>query len=219
MPAVLEFFFDYSSPWTYLLFSQIEELCRRCGAELQWRPVLVGGIFNTVNPSVYEMRKSMAKPGVRIKMHYMNRDMQEWADAYGIKIRGPYGGTAEKLAVFPVNSAKVLRGAFLAMDKGVMSAYSWAVFRAYWGDGLDISQDDVVRKICASVGMDGDEVLKYAASPEAKRRLRENTDECARRGGFGSPTVFIGKDMYFGNDRLPLIERRLRLAASSTAKL
>ena len=57
MPGRVEFFYDYSSPWTYLAFTRIEELCRRCDAELVWRPILVGGIFNTVNPSVYESRE------------------------------------------------------------------------------------------------------------------------------------------------------------------
>ena len=106
MPAKVEFFYDYSSPWTYLAFTRIEELCRGRGAELEWRPILVGGIFNTVNPSVYESRE---RP-VPAKARYMAKDLKDWADYYGLTIRFPP-------AVFPMNSVKSLRGALVALDK------------------------------------------------------------------------------------------------------
>src|SRR4029079_11404488 len=91
----VEFFYDYSSPWTYLAFTRIEELCRRHDAELIWRPILVGGIFNTVNPSVYQSRE---RP-VPAKARYMFKDLHDWARLYGITIKFPP-------SVFPVNSVK-----------------------------------------------------------------------------------------------------------------
>src|SRR6185503_2148603 len=103
--ARVELFYDYSSPWTYLACSRIEELCRRCDAELVWRPILVGGIFNTVNPSVYETR---AKP-VPAKARYMLKDLQDWARYYGLQLVFPP-------SVFPVNSVKALRGALVALE-------------------------------------------------------------------------------------------------------
>ena len=196
--ARLEFFFDCSSPWTYLAFHRIEEVCRETGAELVWRPILVGGVFNAVNASVYEQR---AKP-VPAKARYYAKDLRDWARFYGLRIGQP--------AVFPVNSVKAMRGAFFALERGVLPDYARAIFEAYWGDLQDISQDAVLQPIVARVGLPVDEFAKRIAAPEYKARLRENTDELIARGGFGSPTIFVdGSDMYFGNDRLTLVREAL----------
>lgn len=194
--ARVEFFFDCSSPWTYLGFEGIQKLCAETGAELVWRPILVGGVFNAVNPSVYEQR---ARP-VPAKARYYQKDLADWARAAGLEIGQP--------EVFPVNSVKAMRGALFAEERGVIAAYARAVFEAYWGQGLDISRDEVLAGIAAGVGLEPDEYFGRITSPEYKARLRENTEELVRRGGFGSPTFFVdGDDMYFGNDRLPLVRR------------
>lgn len=195
----VELFFDYSSPWTYLACSRIEELCRGCDAELEWRPILVGGIFNTVNPSVYEARSNP----VPAKAHYMMKDLQDWARYYGLRIVFPP-------SVFPVNSVKALRGALVALEHGKISAYGRRVFETYFGEDRDISQDAVLRAIVDEVGLDGDEFFAKIGQAAYKDRVRANTDECVRRGGFGSPTLFVGDAMFFGNDRLVLVEHELR---------
>jgi 2-hydroxychromene-2-carboxylate isomerase len=200
----VEFFYDYSSPWTYLAFSRIEDVCRRHRAELEWRPMLVGGIFNTVNPSVYESRE---RP-VPAKAHYMAKDLRDWSDLYGLEIRFPP-------SVFPVNSVKSLRGALVALERGKISPYSHAVFAAYWGADRDISRDDVLGDVVRDVGLDPAEYFEKIASPAYKERIRANTDECIRRGGFGSPTIFVGDSMFFGNDRLVLVERELEKRGDS----
>jgi len=197
--ARLEFFFDCSSPWTYLAFHRIEDVCRETTALLVWRPILVGGVFNAVNTSVYEQR---AKP-VPAKARYYGKDLRDWARSYDLHIGQP--------AVFPVNSVKAMRGAFFALEHGVLPQYARAVFEAYWGDLLDISQDAVLHPIVARVGLPVDEFARRIAAPEYKARLRENTDELIARGGFGSPTMFVnGSDMYFGNDRLTLVREALQ---------
>jgi 2-hydroxychromene-2-carboxylate isomerase len=196
--ARLEFFFDCSSPWTYLAFHKIESVCREANAELEWRPILVGGVFNAVNPSVYESR---AKP-VPAKARYYAKDLRDWTRHYGLKIGQP--------PVFPVNSVKAMRGAFFALERGVLPEYARAVFETYWGELEDISQDAVLEKIVARVGLPRDEYFAAIAKPEYKDRLRANTDELIARGGFGSPTMFVGgTDMYFGNDRLELVREAL----------
>ncbi len=196
--ARLEFFFDCSSPWTYLAFHKIEALCKETGAELTWRPILVGGVFNAVNPSVYEQR---AKP-VPAKARYYAKDLRDWTRFYGLRIGQP--------PVFPVNSVKAMRGAFFALERGVLPAYARAVFEAYWGDLLDISQDEVLAKVVERVGLPRAEYFAAISLPEYKERLRANTDELIARGGFGSPTLFVdGTDMYFGNDRLELVRAAL----------
>ncbi len=200
--ARVEFFYDYSSPWTYLAFTRIEDLCRRHGAELVWRPILVGGIFNTVNPSVYESRE---RP-VPVKARYLWKDLHDWARFQDVAIRFPP-------SVFPVNSVKALRGALVALEHGCIGPYSARVFAAYFGEDRDISRDDVLRAIATEVGLDPDAFLAAIATQPYKDRVRANTDECVARGGFGSPTMFVGDDMYFGNDRLVLVEAALAKAS------
>jgi 2-hydroxychromene-2-carboxylate isomerase len=192
----IEFFFDCSSPWTYLGFHGVQELAADVGAEIVWRPILVGGVFNEVNKSVYEQR---ANP-VPAKARYYGKDLRDWARAYGLAIGQP--------AVFPVNSVRAMRGAFVALERGCIASYARAVFEAYWRDLEDISQDDVLARVVERVGLDRAAFFRAIDEPEVKAKLRANTDELIRRGGFGSPTFFVnGDDMYFGNDRLPLVRR------------
>ena len=195
MPKKLEFFYDCSSPWTYLAFTRIEAVAAR--ADLVWRPFLVGGVFNTVNPSVYETRTNP----VKAKARYYVKDLQDWARFYGLKIGNP--------TVFPVNSVKAMRGAFVAIEHGKVSPYSRAVFEAYWGEDRDVSRDEVLRDIVRATGLDPDGFFKKIATPEYKDKLRVNTEEVIARGGFGSPTMFVDGEMFFGNDRLMLVEHRL----------
>jgi 2-hydroxychromene-2-carboxylate isomerase len=197
--AKLEFFFDCSSPWTYLAFHRIEDLAREAAAELVWRPILVGGVFNQVNPDVYEQR---AKPNPR-KARYYVKDLGDWADFCGLRIGQP--------PVFPVNSVKAMRGVFVAEEHGCVSPYVRSVFEVYWGDLEDISRDEILAGIVDRVGLDRDEFFEKTSSPPYKAKLWANTEELIERGGFGSPTLFVdGDDMYFGNDRLPLVSAALR---------
>ncbi len=200
MPApLIEFFFDCSSPWTYLAFSGIEPLAAEYGAEIRWRPFLVGGVFNTVNPSVYASREHP----VPAKQAYMRKDLQDWARAAGLRIRFPP-------SVFPVNSVKAMRGCLLLEAEGGLVPFARAVFDAYWGEDKDVSQDAVLAEICTGLGIDPRRFFAGIADAAIKDRLRANTEELVCRGGFGTPTLFLdGDDMYFGNDRLPLLREAL----------
>ena len=202
---MIEFFFDCSSPWTYLAFHNIQPLAAEFGAEIAWRPILVGGIFNTINPSVYEGR---AHP-VPAKARYSGKDLQDWARVAGLKIKMPP-------SVFPVNSVKAMRICLVLAPQAKLVPFARAVFEAYWGDDADISQDGVLTGICGRLGLDAAALLAAQAEPAVKDQLRANTDEVMRRGGFGSPTIFVGgADMYFGNDRLPLVRAALQRARAS----
>ncbi len=195
----VEFFFDCSSPWTYLCFHRMAALAEELSFEVAWRPILVGGVFNAINQEIYQTR---ANP-VPAKRDYQAKDIADWARHCGLAIRWPP-------TVFPVNSVKAMRGAFVAEDEGRLLAYARAVFEAYWGRDEDISQDEVLKAIVARVGLEPEPYFKRIASPELKARLRDNTDELVQRGGFGSPTIFVGDgDMYFGNDRMPLIREAI----------
>lgn len=193
--ATLEFFFDCSSPWTYLAFSQIEAVAKRTEAKLVRRPILVGGVFNAVNQSVYEQRSNP----VPAKAKYHAKDLLDWARHYGIAINWP--------SVFPVKSVDAMRGAIVADARDKLPAYARRVFEAYWGEGQDISQEAVLKSIAGEAGLDPDAFWSQVKSDSIKARLKENTEDLIARGGFGSPTMFVeGNDMYFGNDRLELVE-------------
>ncbi len=191
---MIEFFFDCSSPWTYLAFHGIRPLAAEIGSDISWRPILVGGVFNAVNPSVYAQRE---KP-IPAKQRYMHKDLQDWARAAGIAITMPP-------SVFPVNSVKAMRGCIWLESPERMLPFARGVFEAYWGHDRDISQDEVLRDICLGAGIDADALLQGIGTGPIKDQLKANTEELIRRGGFGSPTMFVGDDMYFGNDRLPLV--------------
>lgn len=202
---MIEFFFDCSSPWTYLAFHNIQPLAKELGVEITWRPILVGGIFNTVNPSVYASRETP----VPLKARYMKKDLEDWARSAGLAIKMPP-------TVFPVNSVKAMRGCiWLGNDR--MVPFARAVFEAYWGEDKDISKDSVLGEVCQRVGIDTDKFFAGIGEQAIKDQLKANTDEVIARGGFGSPTIFVNKtDMYFGNDRMPLIrEAILRLQAKA----
>ena len=206
---MIEFFFDCSSPWTYLAFHNIQPLAAEFSAEISWRPILVGGIFNTINPSVYASREAP----VPAKLNYMKKDMADWARSAGLAIK-------MRPTVFPVNSVKAMRGCiWLGQESGErMVPFATAVFETYWGGDKDISQDSVLTEVCKSVGVDHVAFFAGIGEQAIKDQLKANTDEVMARGGFGSPTIFVGKtDMYFGNDRMPLIREALQRRKASAA--
>ena len=199
MKSKIEFFYDCSSPWTYLAFSEIENLVARQDLKLIWKPILVGGVFNSSNPSVYASRENP----VKAKQDYSTKDLQDWSKVRGLNINWP--------DVFPVNSVKAMRGAFYAINKEMISEYSSRVFFSYWTEGNDISQDEVLIEIISSLGFDSQDFFSFIELDQTKELLKSNTQELIDRGGFGSPTIFIDENnMFFGNDRLKLIEEILQ---------
>ncbi len=192
--AKLEFFFDVSSPWTYLAFHRIEAFAADVGAEIVWKPFLVGGVFNKVNPSVYQRRDNP----VPVKDAYYKKDMADWARYEGLTLISP--------SVFPLNSVRAMRGCFYALDQGKLPAYARGCFEAYWRDDKDISKPELLGPVAAAAGLDEQAFLAAINDDAIKQRLFDVTDEAIARGVFGSPTFFLdGDDMYFGNDRLELI--------------
>ena len=193
----IEFYFDCSSPWTYLAFNGILSLSERHELEIEWNPVLVGGVFNAVNQDVYEFRK---KPNP-LKLNYSNDDLHLWSKVRGISITFP--------EVFPVNSVKAMRGCLYARKENQLVEFANNLFQAYWSEGKDISQEELLVRIAGNSNLDVQEFKKFIASQEAKDLLIKNTDELIGRGGFGSPTFFYKEKMFFGNDRLHLLEEAI----------
>tara|TARA_Y100001935_G_C17248022_1_gene479435 strand:+ start:542 stop:1135 length:594 start_codon:yes stop_codon:yes gene_type:complete len=194
----IEYYLDCSSPWTYLSFEGILDLSKRKDFKIIWKPILVGGVFNSINPSVYENRKNPIKE----KMAYSQKDLQDWASLRSIEINWP--------KIFPVNSVNAMRGAFYFIDKGGVEKYLKSVFKSYWTDGENISDKNFLLSLAETNGANKEEFESFIGDSKIKERLIQNTQELMDRGGFGSPTFFLDKnDMYFGNDRLQLIEEKL----------
>jgi 2-hydroxychromene-2-carboxylate isomerase len=194
--AELECFFDCSSPWTYFAFESLLRMQDEIGVTIRWRPFLVGGVFNAVNQSVYNSRDAP----VPAKSAYNKKDQLDWARYLGLPV-------LYRPAVFPVNSVKAMRACIVLEPEGKLVPFARAVFKAYWSDDKDISQVPVLKEICRAQDIDAAKLLAAIEQQPVKDALRANTQEAIDRGSFGSPTIFVGgDDMYFGNDRMPLIK-------------
>ncbi len=195
---MIDFYFDVSSPWTYLAFRNIQPMAKALDVAIHWRPVLVGGIFNTVNQRMYASREDSNSPRNR----YVLKDLQDCARQTGVTIVFPP-------KVFPVNSVKAMRGCiWLARSdafKACLLPFIEATFAAYFTRQEDVSQDAVLAAVCQQTGIDADAFAAGITQPDIKDALKANTDEAIARGAFGVPSFFVGDDMYFGNDRLDLL--------------
>lgn len=194
----IEFFFDCSSPWTYLSFNALKNLAEDHNLELRYKPILVGGIFNSVNPSVYENR---SKP-IPIKEKYYLDDIQNWAASRDVVINWP--------SIFPINSVRAMRGCLYAKSNNTLHEYALSVFKAYWTDDKDISSNKVLEDICFENDLDSKKFFEFIDMPSTKQELIDNSKDLIEKGGFGSPTFFYKDKMFFGNDRLDLLASLLK---------
>jgi 2-hydroxychromene-2-carboxylate isomerase len=196
----LEFFFDLSSPWTYLAFTNVQGVVARTGALVTYRPILVGGVFNAVNPSVYAAREQADN---RRFVHSF-KVLKDWAALVGITLAFPN-------QYHPAKSVNAMRMACaLEHDQEALSRFASAAFEAFMVRAEDLDDPEVLIAAANGVGLDGHAIRAASQTDAIKQRLRTNTDELIARGGYGSPTIFVDQeDMYFGNDQLPLVEAAL----------
>ena len=195
--ATLEFFFDFTSPYSYLASTQVDAVAARAGAAARWRPFVLGGVFKATGN-----RAPIETPA---KGRHMLVDLDRWARRYGVPLRFP--------SVFPIHSVLALRCALVAEGQGKLVPFSRAVFRAAWGEELDIASPEVLAGLAAGVGLDGAAVV--AAAPGQKEALVAQTSEAVERGAFGAPALFVGEELFVGNDRLDFAEAALREAEAA----
>jgi 2-hydroxychromene-2-carboxylate isomerase len=191
--ARIEFFFDIASPYTYMASTQIDALAERTGAELIWRPFLLGGVFKSVG----NQPPAMLLPRGR----YMFQDLQRWSAKYDVPISMP--------SVFPPNTLvtqRVLAAAYRKHGHDPMRRLAKRLFHVYWVEDAKIWEPAVLVKEAVAAGCAGQELLAMAVDPQIKGLLRDWTDEAVERGAFGAPTFFVGDEMVFGNDRLHFVE-------------
>ncbi len=193
---VVEFFFDVGSPYAYLAATRLDDFQRRTGAVVRWCPFLLGGVFKATGNS--------APSTVPAKARWMLTDLSAWATRYQVPFHFPG-------AIFPVNSLLPQRS-LTACDVDERPAFALELFDAYWARGLDVSKADIVRAAAAAVGLDGDRLITAASAQPVKDTLRATTEDAVARGAFGAPTFFVGERMFWGNDRLALVEDALKSA-------
>jgi 2-hydroxychromene-2-carboxylate isomerase len=192
--AVLEFFYDFVSPYSYLASTRVEAAARRAGGEVRFRPFLLGGVLRATGN-----RAPIETPA---KAVYMWKDLQRWAARLGVPLRIP-----ER---FPTSSILALRCALAAEKRGKLVPFTHAVFAAYWGAGQDIAEPRLLSEIASGVALDGEALV--AAAPAEKEALHRQTQEAIDRGSFGAPTLLVGEELFFGNDRLEFAEEALAAA-------
>ncbi len=201
MTVRVEFFYDLSSPWTYLAFTNLWPMLERTGEQAVLRPILVGGVFNAVNPSVYGAREMTDNR----KLKHSWKVLNDWAALAGVEMNFPSKW-------HPAKSVNAMRFACaLEDDQDALRRFSKAAFENYFGAQENLDDADVLAAVADSIGLDGAALKAAAQSDDVKARLRTNTEEVIARGGYGSPSIFVdGTDMYFGNDQLPLVEAALK---------
>lgn len=197
----IEFFYDLSSPWTYLAFTNLHGVLERTGVDARLRPILVGGVFNAVNQSVYAAREATDSR----KLKHSWRVLKDWAALAGVEMNFPS-------QFHPAKSVNAMRMAStLADDMPALTKFTRAAFQSYFGRQENLDDPEVLVAAANSVGLDGEAMRARSQTDEVKALLRANTEEVIERGGYGSPTIFVDKTrMYFGNDQLPLVEFALK---------
>jgi 2-hydroxychromene-2-carboxylate isomerase len=200
MSVQVEFFFDLSSPWTRLAFANIRQTLDGLDYQLTWRPFLVGGVFNAVNPAVYESRKP--ENAARLARNF--GWLKEWAELAGVAMNFPS-------EYHPLRSIQAMRFCCtLEEDQPALERFSEASFEAYFNHQRNLDDMSECVAVADKIGLDGAMLAEKAVEQSNKDRLRANTEEAIARGAFGSPSIFVAKDhMYFGNDQLPLVRQRV----------
>lgn len=193
-PRQLVFWFDIHSPWAYLAARRINALAERHKAELTWKPFQLPRLIEKING-----RRPLEENAAFVD--WFQQDIRDWAEVEGVTIR--YHPR------YPLPNSRALRACLHAGDHGLMDTFALAVFKAYWEDEADISDLKVIEAIANEVGLDGPATAAAATDSHYKSRLEDNTAEAIERGLFGTPTVESGEKLFFGFDRLGLLERHL----------
>jgi 2-hydroxychromene-2-carboxylate isomerase len=194
----VEFFFDVGSPTSYLAWTQLPALCAQAGAELVYRPMLLGGVFQVTG--------NASPATVPAKGRYMNDDMARFARRYGVPLAtNPF---------FPINTLMLMRGAAGAQLRAPerFEAYLTAVFNAMWVEPRNLNDPVTTAQALAQAGFEPADVMGWAGDAEVKAALRACTEEAVSRGVFGAPTMFVGGEMFFGQDRLDFVREALAAA-------
>lgn len=199
MTRRVEFFFDVGSPTAYLAWTQLPRIAAEAGAELAWRPMLLGGVFKATG--------NASPVSVPAKGRWMGQDIARWAKRYGV----PFAFNPH----FPINTLTLQRGATGMLMRRPAEFERWlgVVFRAMWAQPRNLGDAGVLAATLVEAGFDAEAFAALVADAEVKARLVATTEEAVARGVFGAPSFFVGDELFFGQDRLDFVREALAAAA------
>ena len=194
MTKTVEFFYDFGSPTVYLAATQLPTIAGSVGATVDWRPMLLGGVFKSTG--------NQSPVVVPAKAAHMKDDLERFAKRYGVPFRfNPH---------FPINTLALMRGAVAYQDDAVASStYRDAIFTAIWVEARNLNEPEVIGQVLSDAGLDPAELMNRIGQQTVKDQLIANTEEAVNRGVFGAPTFFVGEQMFFGQDRLDFVAEAL----------
>ena len=186
-----EFHFDFGSPNAYLSHRVLPEIEKRTGVQIRYIPVLVGGVFKATG----NVSPAISLRGIKNKPAYQALEMRRFLERHGIEDYRPNPH-------FPVNTLQAMRGAIVAEGEGCFESYVDEIFRHMWSDPKKLDDPEVFRAALEESGLPADAIVRGSQDPEVKAKLLQNTEDSVARGVFGSPSFFVGDELYFGKDSL-----------------
>ena len=194
-PTAPQFLFDFGSPNAFLSHEAIPAIEQRTGVKFEYVPVLLGGIFKATN------NRSPAETlaGVKNKREFHAIETERFVKRFHVK---PYRWNP----FFPINTLHLMRAAIAAQFEGVFEKYVAAAFHHMWEEPKKMDDPEVAAKALTASGLDAAKLLARAQDTDVKAKLIENTQSAVERGAFGSPTFFVGKEMFFGKEQLREVE-------------
>jgi len=198
MTARVEFHFDFGSPNAYLAHLVVPEIAKRTGVAFHYVPVLLGGVFKATG----NVSPAVSLRGIKNKGEYAALETQRFLAKHGIArfAHNPH---------FPVNTLQIMRGAVAAQRLGCFARYVDEVYRHMWAEPKKMDEPAVIRAALLECSLPADELLARAADPDVKQELLANTEASVARGVFGSPSFFVGDELFFGKDRLREVEEEI----------
>jgi 2-hydroxychromene-2-carboxylate isomerase len=196
--GAVEFHFDFGSPNAYLAHLVVPEIEKRTGAKFEYVPILLGGVFKLTN----NRSPAESMSGIKNRLEYEELERQRFVRRHAITrfTFNPF---------FPVNTLLIMRGAVAAQLEGVFDRYVDEVFRHMWAEPKKMDDPEVVRAALEQSGLNAAALLARTQQPAVKERLLKNTEASVARGTFGSPTFFVGSEIFFGKDRVRDVEEEL----------
>ncbi len=194
----VEFHFDFGSPNAYLSHLVIPEIEKRTGAKFEYVPVLLGGVFKLTN----NRSPAQSLAGIRNKPEYERLEMTRFIKRHGIT-------RFQSNPFFPVNTLMMMRGAIAARPLGVFARYVDAMYRNMWAEPKKMDDPNIFRSALDEAGLPTAKILELIETKAVKDELLENTNRSVERGTFGSPTFYVGNEIFFGKDRLRDVEEMI----------
>ncbi len=193
MSKTVEFWYDFLSPTAYLGYWRLKDIAARTGATVDYRPMLLGGVFKSTG--------NQTPVNVKPKGKWMFFDMANYARKYSVPLKpNPY---------FVFSSLPLMRGAILAQERGDLEPYNDAIFYGVWRDAKNLAEPGVIVETLKEAGLDAGAYVEGIQQQAVKDKLIANTNEAVEKGAFGAPTFFVGDKMWWGQDRLDWVEEEL----------